>query len=637
MLLQRRKNIFYLRVRIPADLCDLIGRHEFKQSLKTIVKREAKTMAKIRAAEIERAFVKLRMGRDTMTDSQLKRLADKLFAEILDKTERARQSGHEAWELLPEELPEGYNNQIPFGRHVLEATLSRDRTEGRLNLAEKAIDSRVKELRNELRVSRYSEATRQIAKRRAIMEGVSVPPDSWFLHPGYEQDFAGIDGVPVPPDEWMQVTEQNFAEAEGVPLDTIPEELRKKILRRAKKLQEPVKSTWNDRYPEFEAICRTVAQTLLEAFEVEIERINGLYGTDRQLRAETRLTKAAKIYTLNDLWRSFKEQRTTEGKWTDTTLEKYEGFVKAINRTLGEDFDFSIFEDPDQVTGLIKRLKDYKSARTGQKWSDTSVNDCVVFLSTLHRYAIRGRRYGIVFNPFEGRQIIETDSKKREAFTQAELESIWSGLSHLKKGRDSDKYWITLLVMYTGARIGEVCQLRLEDIEPIGKHQVIHFRHKPELGQTLKHAIRKGMKTSGDVERVIPIHPDLQKLGFLTYVEDLRKRGEEKLFPNEKRTAGRSGVLMAKKIKTFLQGCLGKDTDKSAHYFRHTLITWFNQNCDLSGTQERIFKAMVGHELEGGGIGPDITWDGYGGNLTINQMYSLIKRLDYGLDLGLLK
>jgi len=186
-------------------------------------------------------------------------------------------------------------------------------------------------------------------------------------------------------------------------------------------------------------------------------------------------------------------------------------------------------------------------------------------------------------------------------------------------------------MMYTGARIGEVCQLRLEDIEALGKYNVIHFRHKPELGQTLKHANKKLMKSNGDVKRIVPVHPDLVKLGFLRLVEDMKSLGEVKLFPKEKRTNGRSGVLMAKKVKTFLKGCIGRDTDKSAHCFRHSFICWFNQHVNLSSSQDRIFKAMVGHTTEGESIGPDITWDVYGGNITIQQMMELIKKLDYDL------
>jgi len=74
---------------------------------------------------------------------------------------------------------------------------------------------------------------------------------------------------------------------------------------------------------------------------------------------------------------------------------------------------------------------------------------------------------------------------------------IWKGLEKLKD-RHADKYWTLLILMYTGCRIGEVTQLRLDDLEKLGKHWVIHFRHRPELGQTLK-AARKKSRTARKV------------------------------------------------------------------------------------------------------------------------------------------
>lgn len=588
MLLQRRGKTYYLRVRVPTDLRDVIGRAEVKQTLRVQSHREAKTLARLKGAELERAYAKLRLGREAMDDKQLKRIADKLLAEILDTVERSRQQGTEAEELPLERWPEGYNfgNGSSYaGLRTLTATLSRQKTAEGLDEAERTLRGQIDVLRQELRLSSFSEYTRQIAKRRAEAEGIPTPPDSWFLPPGYELEYeeAGME------------------------------------------------STWNERPPvEFAAVLRTVAQTLLEGHEIELERVGGIYSTERQIKAETRLMQAAKTYTLNDLWESFKGRRITEEGWTATTLEKYENFVVAVNRTVGEDFDFSVFEDVDPVTELIRQLKEYKSTRTNRKWSTATVNDCIVFLSTLHKYAIRNRKFGVTFNPFEGRQIAETGTKKREAFTAEELKRVWAGLNELKTSREIDKYWVMVLMLYTGARIGEVCQLRLDDLEKIGNHWVVVYQDRPELGQTIKHAKRK-RKRGAEPKRVVPLHPDLSKLGFFAYVDKLKSAGEIKLFPNEKRTAGRSGVLMAKKIKTFLQKCIGKETEKSSHCFRHTLITWFNQNCNMTGTEERLLKAMVGHEDGDKNIGPNITWDVYGGENTVKQMYDLIKRLDFGL------
>ena len=366
MLLFLRKKTYYLRLRVPVDLIYLFGRQEIKLSLKTGNKSEAKKLMRLKAGESERAFCNLRAGKLSMTDGQLKRLADRLLSEILNTVETARQRGTELWELSPDEWPDGYVGQVPMGLHVLDATLTRDKTENKLNHAEQSLKARIVDLRAELRLGKYSEQTRQLARRRAVADGIPVPPDSWFIPPGLEIELGD--------------------------------------------------STWNDRYPDFEAICRAVVQTLIDVYEIETERLNGTYGTDKQVRAETCLTAAAKRYTLAELWASYRDRKMTEGKWTETTLEKYSGFVNALSRTLGPDYDYSTFEDTNAVTDLIKKLKEYKSTRTGKKWSDTSVNDCLIFLSTLHKYAIQNRLFEITYNPFVARQIIETDGVMRNPF-----------------------------------------------------------------------------------------------------------------------------------------------------------------------------------------------------------------------------
>ncbi len=613
MLLQLRGTVYYLRTRIPADLHDLIGRAEIKQTLRTSNRRDAKKLCRLRSADVERMFTQLRLGRNAMNDTQLKRFADKLLADFLGKTEKHRQTGADVFEIPLAEIPEGFDQD---GIFALTPTLSRQRTAEGLDHAAEYHKQRIASLREELRFGRYSESTRDLARRRVQEDklNVELPPASWF----------------VP--SWMAGT----AELPDVYFSRIPEPEVAESVKGAKKAKAKdleIVSTWDEQPPaEFATLCRTIVQTLLEGHEVELERVNGIYSTDRQMKVEERLKAAARGFTVNDLWASYRDRKVAGDEWSSTTKEKYEGFVKALNKTLEEDHDFSSYEDVDEVTKLILKLKEYKSSRTGEKWSASSVNDCLVFLSTLYRYAIRNRKFGITFNPFEARQIAETDSKKREALTPEELAAVWRGLQKVRgNAKKTDLYWVMLMMLYTGARIGEVCQLRLDDFEKIGDHWVVHYRSRPELGQSIKGEKRKQKKRPNEeVDRITAIHPHLRTLGLFKHIDKLKESGEQKLFPKEKRTNGRSGVLMAKKVKTFFGQCLGKDTEKSAHYCRHTLISWFKANVNLTHTEASLISAMVGHEDEVIGGGNKITWGTYGGAHSVKQMYGVIKQLDYG-------
>jgi len=94
-------------------------------------------------------------GREAMDDRQLKRIADKLLAEILGNTEKSRQQNVEALELSPDQWPEGYdfgNGMSYAGLSALDASLSRQRTPEGLDDAAKALQCRVNELRQELKL-----------------------------------------------------------------------------------------------------------------------------------------------------------------------------------------------------------------------------------------------------------------------------------------------------------------------------------------------------------------------------------------------------------------------------------------------------------------------------------------------------
>jgi len=590
LFLQRREKTYYLRARVPLDLAKIIGKAEVKQSLRTASHKEAKSVARLKTARLEAVFSKLRLGAEIMNEADLKRLADRLLADFLDPVEQSRQMGREVEQLAPDKLPEGFshgNGMSYAGYFALQRSLSADKTIGDLDQVAAYHQSRIDTLRQELRLNQFSEHTRQTAKRlsKAHKLSVTIPPDSWFLPP------------------WVTAADQG--------------EYTKK----------PVVSTWNDKHPEFMAVCRVVVQSQLEGHEIELERVNGHYSTERQVQAEKRIMAANRRYTLNNLWNSYRKKREAEDSCDRTSIEKYEGFITALNKIYGSEYDWSSFEEGDNATELLKELRKYKSARTKRVWSPATINDCLTFLASLYNHAIDSKNlYGITYNPFKKRQVAET-SKRKEAFTSEELQLIWKRLSEIRK--EEDKFWVVLIMLYTGCRIGEVCQLRLDDFEKIDGKWVVHFRHNPELGQKIKSArAKKRKRPNENVDRITALHPDLKKLGLLKYVEGLKASKEDKLFPYDHPVSGRSGVLMAKKMKTFFKQC--GMPDRSAHICRHTFVTWYKQNVNLTFADASLISAMIGHEDESVHGGNKITWDVYGGGHLVKQMYDVIRKLDYG-------
>ena len=96
------------------------------------------------------------------------------------------------------------------------------------------------------------------------------------------------------------------------------------------------------------------------------------------------------------------------------------------------------------------------------------------------------------------------------------------------------RYWVFQLMLYTGARVGEVCQLLVSDILLPGDPDPSDLNQSRRLTVPCicfrKNAGHKQNVKNKSSMRVIPIHSSLVKRGFLDYVQDRKNVGKEQLF-----------------------------------------------------------------------------------------------------------
>ena len=130
-------------------------------------------------------------------------------------------------------------------------------------------------------------------------------------------------------------------------------------------------------------------------------------------------------------------------------------------------------------------------------------------------------------NYFEG---LTVESKKvnkpRDGFTGDELKKIFNSNNYLyntiryrRNLIKLPKFYIPLLGLFTGMRLDEICQLKLEDVYKDGKYDVIRV-------QILDDTKLKNIQS----ERIIPIHPILKKLGFIDYCDYLKRKKKDRVF-----------------------------------------------------------------------------------------------------------
>ena len=220
-------------------------------------------------------------------------------------------------------------------------------------------------------------------------------------------------------------------------------------------------------------------------------------------------------------------------------------------------------------------------------------------------------------NVFKGK--LDLTQKKQvieKHFTTSELELICG--DQLKKESFSkdrpERYWVSMISLYSGSRLNEICQMNLSDIEDQGRIWVMKITNDSE---------DKSVKTQSG-NRVVPLHPQLIELGLLDYVEEIRNRKETKLFPNLKKSQVASyGSQIGQWFGRYLKNLGIKKKGKNFHSFRHTVVNHLTSK----QVYQPFIKELVGHTHG------TMTMDVYGGRKPLEVLLNeCVVKLDYGIE-----
>lgn len=221
----------------------------------------------------------------------------------------------------------------------------------------------------------------------------------------------------------------------------------------------------------------------------------------------------------------------------------------------------------------------------------------------------------IVSNPARKLSVrVEGESEQRKPFSSDDIQRLLTGDIYVEGNRaERFKFWLPLLGLFTGARLGELAQLQPADVRQERGIWLIAINDSGD----------KRVKTPSS-RRLTPIHPTLIDLGFLRFVNRMQRLGEERLFP-ELRKGNRSyGHSASKWFGKYRKRCGVTDKGKVFHSFRHTLT----DNLKQQGVPEEHSASIVGHAKEG------ITYRVYGQEYNVEFKRDLILRLRYNVDMN---
>lgn len=148
------------------------------------------------------------------------------------------------------------------------------------------------------------------------------------------------------------------------------------------------------------------------------------------------------------------------------------------------------------------------------------------------------------------------------------------------------RYWLPLLGLWSGARLNELCQLRIADVRKVDSVWCLDIN---TVGA-------KKLKTKAAI-RLVPIHPELKRLGFLKFVEQRRLSKSEKLWEGvEAGSTDYASDAVSKWFARFLRETIGageRRAEKLAfHSFRHTM----KDALRAAGVQDSVQDALLGHK-----------------------------------------
>lgn len=253
----------------------------------------------------------------------------------------------------------------------------------------------------------------------------------------------------------------------------------------------------------------------------------------------------------------------------------------------------------------------------------STVNKSLQLLSGIVSHAMREGGMDDIpnfVNPFRGIKLAidAREVEGRDVFDTADLKAIFSTPIYMngerpRGGGGEAAFWLSLIALLTGARQGELAQLRIADLKQDKETGLWFFDISTEGGRSIKTA---------NSRRKVPVHKLLLDIGLLGYRASCPDGGaaaDSTLWPDVQSDAqGRRAGPWSKWFNRYLRDVAKVEgRGKVFHSFRHT----FKRLARDAGITEELHDALTGHS--GGRVGRS-----YGGGFGLKALADALNTID---------
>ena len=277
--------------------------------------------------------------------------------------------------------------------------------------------------------------------------------------------------------------------------------------------------------------------------------------------------------------------------------------VASIKRRHAREFRDALQDMPRHRTGELLKATLPELAEWGRahpeapRLSKGTINKLI---GGVQAVAVWARDQGVIpdeiqwADPF-AKMRLEEDQSDREPFSTAELKllfgtPVFTAGERPKGGQGEAAYWLPLLGLFTGARRGELAGLTVADVGPeeTSGYSVIILAENKRRSRSLK---------TPSSARTIPLHPELTRLGFMEFVEGVRRAHGDSawLFPEIAPDRKGGASSWSKWFSRYIRAHGIKDKNNVFHSLRHN----FKDALRAAKVPEDLNDALTGHSTRG--------------------------------------